>query len=65
MTKTYNEVEFDIDLISSSYNTTNPHMIQIKAKEDLDSDISILDIVSYLNIEETVNKYSVKMKEIF
>lgn len=67
MTKTYNEVEFDIDIISNQYSTNNPFIIQQKAKEDLDSDLAILDIIGYLDIEgkKEINKYSVTMKEIF
>lgn len=65
MTKTYNEVEFDIDIISNQYNTKDPYIIQQKAKEDLDSNLEILDIIGYLNINKEVNKYSIKMKEIF
>ena len=65
MLKTYNEVEFDIDIISNQYNTKDPFIIQQKAKEDLGSNLEILDIIGYLNINNKNNKYSVKMKEIF
>ena len=67
MTKTYNEVEFDIDIISNQYNTKDPFIIQQKAKENLNSNLEILDIIGYLDIEgkKEVNKYSIKMKEIF
>lgn len=64
----YNENTFVIDLIASQYNTTNPRLIQARCKEDLDTTVSMVDIMNYLDIdnnEETKDRYSLSIKDIF
>lgn len=63
----YSENEFIIDLIMSSYKTTDLDLIIDKAKSDLDTSLSRAQVHDYLlnvdGVEVTSN--SISMKEIF
>lgn len=63
----YNEKTFSIDLISDAYKTTNPFEICKYAKSDLNIDLTISEIIDYINYEEDFEKesYTISMKHIF
>lgn len=63
----YNEKTFCIDLIMEHYNTENPFTIVEKAREDLDIDVTISDVLTVLGYTEDFEQEShrVSMAEIF
>tara|TARA_R110000851_G_C12718350_1_gene528173 strand:- start:276 stop:497 length:222 start_codon:yes stop_codon:yes gene_type:complete len=55
----YNHIKLAIDLVTDTYNITEPFEIQEKIEEDLDMEIHINDILKHLkinkNYENTTN----------
>ena len=51
----YNHIKLAIDLVTSTYNITEPFEIQEKVEEDLDMELHINDILKHLKIEKTIN----------
>ena len=47
----YNHIKLAIDLVTSTYNITEPFEIQEKIEEDLDMELHINDILEHLKIE--------------
>ena len=47
----YNHIKLAIDLVTSTYNITEPFEIQEKIEEDLDMELHINDILKHLKIE--------------
>lgn len=47
----YNHIKLAIDLVTSTYNITEPFEIQEKVEEDLDMELHINDILKHLKIE--------------
>lgn len=47
----YNHIKLAIDLVTSTYNITEPFEIQNKIEEDLDMELHINDILEHLKIE--------------
>ena len=52
----YNHIKLAIDLVTSTYNITEPFEIQEKIEEDLDMELHINDILKHLKIENYDNK---------
>lgn len=63
----FTEKTFAIDLISDFHKTSDPNIIKYKVKEDLDIDLTISEIIDYLNREDDYEMESryVQMKDIF
>lgn len=61
----YSEHEFVIDLIMSSYKTDDINLIIDKAKSDLDTDLSRVQVRYHLTNSDDTSSNSVSMKEIF
>ena len=49
----YNHIKLAIDLVTSTYNITEPFEIQEKVEEDLDMELHINDILEHLKIENS------------
>ena len=47
----YNHIKLAVDLVTSTYNISEPFEIQDKIEEDLDMEIHINDILKHLKIE--------------
>ena len=47
----YNHIKLAIDLVTSTYNISEPFEVQNKIEEDLDMEIHINDILEHLKIE--------------
>jgi hypothetical protein len=47
----YNHIKLAVDLVTSTYNISEPFEIQDKIEEDLDMEIHINDILEHLKIE--------------
>ena len=58
----YPEYIFAIDLVMEEYQITNPILISEKIQEDLDMEISIYDIINYLELQN-INIDYIKMYE--
>lgn len=52
----YNHIKLAIDLVTSTYNITEPFEIQEKIEEDLDMELHINDILKHLKIENYEEK---------
>lgn len=65
--KHYDEKQFGIDLICSTYKTRKSSVISVKLKEDLDIDATPSEIEDYLNYREDYEKESnsIAMADIF
>lgn len=48
----YNHIKLAIDLVTSTYNITEPFEIQEKIEEDLDMELHINDILKHLKKED-------------
>ena len=48
----YNHIKLAIDLVTSTYNISEPFEVQNKIEEDLDMEIHINDILEHLKIEK-------------
>lgn len=51
----YNHIKLAVDLVTSTYNISEPFEIQEKIEEDLDMELHINDILEHLKIEKTIN----------
>jgi hypothetical protein len=47
----YNHIKLAVDLVTSTYNISEPFEIQDKIEEDLNMEIHINDILEHLKIE--------------
>ena len=54
----YSERSFAVDLIMSAHKTDNPALIAIKAKEELDIEVSRAEVVEYLKHIKEYNERS-------
>ena len=52
----YNHIKLAIDLVTSTYNISEPFEVQNKIEEDLDMEIHINDILEHLKIENNEKK---------
>jgi hypothetical protein len=51
----YNHIKLAVDLVTSTYNISEPFEVQDKIEEDLDMEIHINDILKHLKIENYAN----------
>jgi len=59
----YNHIKLAIDLVTSTYNITEPFEIQEKIEENLDMELHINDILKHLKIDtyDTKSIYRLQM----
>lgn len=65
--KNYKESTFAIDLIKDAYNITDPVEIVDKVNECLNVNVTVSEVIDYLNLEEDIEKesWSINSKYIF
>ena len=56
----YNHIKLAIDLVTSTYNITEPFEIQEKIKEYLDMELHINDILEHLQINKNYEEKLIK-----
>ena len=61
----YCEIRFTIDMIASAYETTDPILICKKAYNDMETELTVSQVISYLNETPIKRKYSTNLKEVF
>lgn len=58
----YNEKILAIDLITDNYKNLNPFEIINKAKDELDVNLKISDVLDYLQVTEDFEKASINIE---